>query len=159
MSLYHLIPLVLSNQLPVHQCPAIKLEAVFVKARQELDDCLEHQAYYRQALFLRRAGFEIDLNRYRLPLVSDDIQEITRIINEFKGSEGILRATLRTCATIQGQRLSLALELAGRNESVNRSELQAVKIAYTRVAALENSLEQLFSCNERLEFLLHLLAD
>ena len=134
-------------------------EAVFVKARLELDNCLEHQAYYRQALFWRQAGFPIDLNAYRLPLASDDIQEITRIINEFKVAEGTLRATLRTCATIQGQRLSLALELAARKESAKRGELQAVRNAYTRVAAIENSLDLLFSCNERLELLLHLLSD
>ena len=94
-----------------------------------------------------------------MPLVTDDIKEITYIINEFKGSEGTLRATLRTCATVQGQRLSLALELAGRKEIAQRSELQAVRNAYTRVAATENGLDELFSCNERLELLLHLVSD
>ena len=132
-----------------------KLE--FLRSRKKMDEDSEYQACYRNLLFWRQAGFDINLSDYPVPLATDDVSEITAMLAEYKKSETESRAALRRCVELQGKRLSLGLELAVRRGEADRKEVEALRRAYTAVAATENDVDALNECGERIDLLLQIL--
>lgn len=129
----------------------------FLLLRKRMDEDIEYQAYYRQALFWRRAGFDIDLNAYRLPLTTDVVPEITAKLAEYKTSENEARAGFRRCIELQGQRLSIGLELAVRRARAKPADVERLRRAYTAIASVEDDNARLQECGERIDLLLQVL--
>jgi len=129
----------------------------FMLLHKRMSEDTEYQVYYRQALFWRRANFEIDLHAYRLPLTTNHVPEITEKLAEYKASEDESRAALRRCVELQGQRLSIGLEIARRNSKVDESELERLRRAYSALAATEADVTKLRECGERIDLLLQVL--
>lgn len=134
-------------------------EADFATARQELDLHLEYQYYYGQARFWRREGFDIDLNAYRLKLTTADLASIEKILSEHKDAEKRLVSELDDLANLQGQRLSLALQLSLRRGHVSRTGLDALLLAYSKLAAVDKDVERLIESNIQLALLIQINAD
>ncbi len=129
----------------------------FMCHRKRMNEDIEYQVYYRQALFWRRAGFEIDVNAYPLPLTTDDVTEISATLARYKASESEARAALRRCVELQGQRLSLGLELARRRGEADADEVEKLRRAYSAIAAAENDMTRFSDCGERVDLLLQIL--
>ena len=121
---------------------------------KRMSEDAEYQVYYRQALFWRRANFEIDLHAYRLPLTTSQVPEITEKLAGYKASENESRAAFRHCVELQGQRLSIGLEIARRNNKVDGDELEQLRRAYSALAATEADLTKIRECGERIDLLL-----
>lgn len=129
----------------------------WVQARQQLDLNLEYQFYYGQAIFWRRAGFDIDLNAYRLKLTTSDMGEIDRLLNGYREEEHKLRAELARCAELQGKRLSIAMEIAARADEALATEVAALRQAYTGVSnTMADDMELQKSC-EQLDLLIQIV--
>ncbi len=126
----------------------------FMLLHKRMSEDAEYQVYYRQALFWRRANFEIDLHAYRLPLTTSEIPEITAKLAGYKASENESRAAFRRCIELQGQRLSIGLEIARRRNKVDGDELEKLRRAYSALAATEADLTKLRECGERIDLLL-----
>jgi hypothetical protein len=129
----------------------------FLLARKRMDEDIEYQTYYRQALFWRRAGFDIDLNAYRLQLTTTDVDEISTKLTDYKTSENTSRAAFRPCIELQGQRLSFGLELAIRRGSAERNEVETLRRAYSAMAGTENDISKLQTCGDQVDLLLQIL--
>jgi Zn-dependent protease with chaperone function len=129
----------------------------FMLLRHRMDEDVEYQVYYRQALFWRRADFDIDLNAYRLPLTTTDVSEITAKLADYKASEIKSRAALRRCVELQGQRLSFGLEVACRNSEVGRDEVEGLRRTYSAMSSTEGDIARLQECGERIDLLLQVL--
>ena len=126
----------------------------FMLLHKRMSEDAEYQVYYRQALFWRRANFEIDLHAYRLPLTTSQVPEITEKLAGYKASENESRAAFRHCVELQGQRLSIGLEIARRNNKVDGDELEQLRRAYSALAATEADLTKIRECGERIDLLL-----
>lgn len=129
----------------------------FLLLRKRMDEDIEFQTYYRHALFWRRAGFEIDLNAYRLPLTTTVVAEMTAKLAAYKASENEARAGFRRCIELQGQRLSLGLELAVRRGQAEAAEVERLRRAYAAIASADDDNRQLQECGERIDLLLQVL--
>jgi len=134
-------------------------KTAFLSLRDKFDEAVEYQYYYRQALFWRRAGFDFDLNAYRLPLTTADVGEITAKLAGLKETENQNRAALMRCAELQGERLSLGLELAVRRSNLERAEFEALRRAYAALTATADTIARIDESGERLDLLLQISAN
>lgn len=129
----------------------------FLLLRKKMEEDIEYQAYYRQALFWRRADFNIDLNAYRLPLTTTDVSEISKKLVDYKASENTSRSAFRPCIELQGRRLSFELELAVRRGAAERDEIEKLRRAYSAMAATEDDVSKLQNCGDQIDLLLQIL--
>lgn len=135
-----------------------KREGEFVRALKDLSSQREHQHYYGQALFLRRAGVDVSPTEFPVKLATTDPNAIERKLAVHKESEAKLRSQLTACTDLQGQRLSYALELAARQRLADRNALDRLRRIYAAVGGTEKDAEALQASVVRLDLLIRLAS-
>jgi len=148
----------LSASLSARVAELRKREGEFGDALKDLSTQREYLRYYRQALFLRRAGMDVNPAAFPVRLETADPAAIERKLAAHQESEAELRSLLAGCTDLQEQRLSDALELAARQGLADRYALDKLRRIYAAIGDTEKDAEALHASAARLELLIRLAS-